>query len=228
MRAGPDFGLSSHIPGDGALAVPERGIHLRAVTSRSLRASLAFAGSLTWQAAQAAACDTASIDGYPPAPVAQCVEAKMTVGTGGIVRCDGDLEQMATAGADAYAAKGNAVAAEYAGPIEGFFKVDAADPQGACAVSCVKLPIGTEIVDARAATTTPASKNAPRHSVYAIPREEVVPGESTYISRIIVAQSTIGPLVCMAVANWHNRAADQEFTFYAYYLAPPERAAGQQ
>jgi hypothetical protein len=175
---------------------------------------------LAWDAA--AACDTADIESYPTEPVAQCIEAKVTVEIGGMARCDGDLERMATTGADAYAAKGNAAAAGYAGPMGGFFNADTASPIGVCAVSCLKLPIGSKIADARAATTIAASKNTPRRRVYATPHKKVVSGEGTYIATIVIAQSTIGPLVCMAVANWQNRAADQEFTFYAYYVCPPE------
>lgn len=231
MRAASHVFLPLRIRGNDPLTTPLlQRAPLRAWTARSSCAALAFAACPISQSAWAGGCDTANIDGYPPEPVAQCAEAKMTVETGGMARCDGDLERMAATGADAYAAKGNPAAAEYAGPMGGFFKVAGADPSpaGVCAVSCLKLPLGTKVVDARAATTTAASKSTPKRRVYANPSEEVVPGEATYISRIIVAKSTIGPLVCMAVANWQNRAEDQDFSFYAYYVTPPEWPAGQQ
>lgn len=191
---------------------------------------VALSSCLMSRPALAGSCDTDNIDSYPPEPVAQCAQGQMTVEVGGLVQCDANLERMATLGADAYAAKGNPAAAEYAGPMGGFFKVPSETPNlaGLCAVSCLKLPLGTEIVDARAVTTTAASKSTPARRVYAVPREEVAAGDAAYISRIIVAKSTIGPLVCMAVANMHNRAADQGFNFYAYYVSSPEWPVGQQ
>lgn len=203
---------------------------LRALTATTICATLAFAVCLVSRPAWAGACDTANIDDYPPEPIAQCAEAEMTAEIGGTARCDDDLERMATTGADAYAANGNPAAAEYAGPMGGFFNVgrENQSPAGVCAVSCLKLPLGTEIIDTRAATTTAATKTTPARRIYTTPREEVVAGDAPYISRIIVAKSTIGPLVCMAVANLQNRAPDQGFKFYAYYVSSSEWPAGQQ
>lgn len=192
--------------------------------ARSLQAFCFAALCLASSGTVAGACETAGIEAYPPEPAAQCAEAKVTLETGGVARCDGDLEKMATAGAEEYAAKGNVAAGEYAGPMGGFFKADAdaGSAPGMCAVSCLKLPVGSAIVDARAATTVPASGNAVRQRIYATPREEAGTGEAAYISRIVMAHSTIGPLVCMAVGNWKNKAPDQEFMFYAYYAADEE------
>lgn len=175
---------------------------------------------LAWDSA--AACDTATIESYPPEPVAQCLESKITLEVGGTARCDDNLEQMATAGADAYAAKGNAAAAGYAGPMGGFFDSQTTSLVGVCAISCLKLPIGSVVADARAVTTVAASKDAPERRVYVAPHSDAMVGEAPYLSSIIVAQSTIGPLVCMAFANWQNRPANQQYMFYAYYISPPE------
>ena len=218
---------------DGCSLNPARSV-VAAGRNSSRTRSPAFLGVLLLaacllvaQSAAATACDTADIDNYPPAPAAQCAEAKITVEVGGMARCDGDLARMATSGADAYAAEGNTAAGEYTGPIGGFFKAETTDPANICAVSCLKLPTGAEIVDTRAATTTAASKGELERRVYTTVNQTVTPGTATYVSSIIVAQSTIGPMVCMAVANWQNRGA-QEFTFYAYYVIPPESPAGQQ
>lgn len=154
----------------------------------------------------------------------------MTLETGGLAPCDGDLQRMASVGADAYAANGNPAAEEYVGPMGGFFEapVNSQRPAEVCAVSCLKLPKGAEILDARASTTTAEPKSTRVRRVYSIAREEVVASDVPYVSRIIVATSSIGPLVCMAVANLHNRASDQRFNFYAYYVNASEWPAGPQ
>ena len=75
----------------------------------------------------------------------------MTVEIVGMALCDADLQHMASVGADAYAANGNPAAAEYAGPMGGFFDAPHRDrsPAGVCAVSCLKLPKGAEAIDAQ-------------------------------------------------------------------------------
>ncbi|CAN1721909.1 protein of unknown function [Hyphomicrobium sp. 1Nfss2.1] len=186
--------------------------------------ALALVAVFAPQSPAVAACDTAGIDGYPAEPVAHCAEAEITAEGGSMAGCDGNLEEMATTGANAYAAKGNLAAADYAGPIGGFFDTAAEreNPTNACVVSCLKLPLGSKIVETRAATTTAASQTTPMRRVYAVPRKSMLPGNAAYISKIIVVESTIGPVVCMAVANWQNRPADQGFRFYAYYEALAE------
>lgn len=192
--------------------------------STSTCIALAIVALLAAQSPAIAACETTGIDGYPAEPVAHCAEAEITADSGSMARCDANLEEMATTGANAYAAKGNLAAAEYAGPMGGFFDTAAEreSPANACVVSCLKLPLGSKIVDTRAATTSAASQTSPMRRVYAVARKSPLPGDAAYISRIIVVDSTIGPVVCMAVANWQNRPADQGFRFYAYYEALAE------
>lgn len=202
----------------------------RRETRKAVYAALAITVCIIAASSAAAACDTANIEGYPPEPAAQCAEAEMTVEVGGMTPCHGDLQRMASVGANAYASNGNPAAAEYVGPMGGFFDAPLRDqsPAGVCAVSCIKLPKGAEIIDTRASTTTADAKSMRVRRVISTAREEVVASDAPYVSRIIVATSSIGPLVCMAVANLHNRTPDQRFDFYAYYVNSSEWPAGPQ